>query len=254
VRDRLMTLGRLTTYADRIGAVDAATVAAQLRLAQHGVLYVDGGWQQIVDALFEPVAPTFVREKVTGVDVRDDGVVVTSARGPRRFDFAVLALPYAKAARLAGSLAPSCPGAPVRISALDVVLAERPPGALPLVLGVDRAVYFGDRSRYADDGGVVMHVVSYDRARREELEEVLDVAVPSWREVAQARRFLPAIGVADCLPADRVPARWHERLVGVGDWTTTARDTFLADAVAASAAEAATQVLAYLDRGRRRVS
>jgi hypothetical protein len=29
---------------------------------------------------------------------------------------------------------------------------------------------------------------------------------------------------------------------------------FLADAVAASAAEAATQVLAYLDRGRRRVS
>ncbi|MDP9360829.1 MAG: FAD-dependent oxidoreductase, partial [Acidobacteriota bacterium] len=51
VRHLLEALFRLATYSDRPDLQSASAALAQLRLAIRGVVYVDEGWQKIVDSL-----------------------------------------------------------------------------------------------------------------------------------------------------------------------------------------------------------
>jgi phytoene dehydrogenase-like protein len=51
VRETLVAAIRLSTYCDELDKIQAIAALNQLRLAMRGVIYIDEGWQKLVDAL-----------------------------------------------------------------------------------------------------------------------------------------------------------------------------------------------------------
>ncbi len=136
------------------------------------------------------------------------------------------------------------------------------PRPLSLVaFGLDQPLYLSVHSafaRLAPDGIAVIHLMKYlgtgrnadDGHAEGELEAFLDGLQPSWQDRAAARRFLPAMTVAHCLPRAEeggLAGRPGAEVVGLpnlflaGDWVGS--EGMLADASAASAREAARRVL-----------
>ena len=92
---------------------------------------------------------------------------------------------------------------PVRAACLDVALRRLPKPANDYVMGIDEPTYLSDHTRAAQLGdGHVVHLAKYlpitptnaadDRA---ELEAMLDLAQPGWREEVIDERFLPNLVV-----------------------------------------------------------
>jgi phytoene dehydrogenase-like protein len=160
----LRALFRLSTYAadlDELGA--DAGIAQQQIAARAGVLYLDGGWTQLVNALGSLVD---VRSGVPVRAVTADtfGAAVHTADGTLRARSVVLATGTPQAAR---SLLPVEPGwgdlgDAVTAACLDVGLRRVPePG---YVVSVDEPLYGTTQSppaRQAPTGGAVVGIIRY---------------------------------------------------------------------------------------------
>ena len=104
------------------------------------------------------------------------------------------------------------------------------------LLGVDSPLYFWVHSAYgklAPEGGALIHVAKYlgnsiepkPREDESELEELLDLMQPGWRQVVVKKRPLPSMVVSNAcsllLPtgglAGRLDARIANNLYIVGD-------------------------------------
>jgi len=258
----LLALARVTTYSHQPELFDAAALVGQLRLAlREGVLYLDGGWQSLVDGLAAAARDTGARLEVKAkvealdFDARGHvcGVRVEGTRHPATA--VVLAAPPEEAARLAGERAPALRAAagrlvPARAATLDLGL-RRLPRPDTFALGIDRPLYFSVHSataRLAPGGGALVHLMRYlgsdrpapDEAERE-LEASMDAVQPGWRAEVQVKRFVPELVVAHDLPrADRggvegrTPVAVPEvpGLFLAGDWVGA--EGLLADASLAS--------------------
>ena len=232
VHQALHALFRLATYCDRPDLQSAGAALRHLRLAIRGVIYVDEGWQKIVDALHSSAVAAGVNfvtsSRVMSIDVVDGAVrgielggleVETSKdtltavalpdlneeeRGTRLpAETVVLAVDPDTAKELAPSLdIPKL--TPVLASCLDVALSRLPnPGRL-FALGIDRPLYYSVHSAYAQltpSGGALIHVAKYggDSAAEPELEKLLDDMQPGWRDLIVHRRFLPQMTVSNAI-------------------------------------------------------
>lgn len=236
VRDLLAGLVRVATYANAPEVFAAASAFAQVRRALAGVLYLDGGWQQLVDALI-PLAGPIVREDVTDLGGLSAGPVV-------------LAGPPALARRFGVSV-PEMTGA--RVACLDLVLERLPRPESRFVLGLDAPLYLSEHGSIAALGGTVVHVARYlapgdgGAAALPELEALMDQAQPGWRSLERWRRFAPTLTASHRV--DRVgetvsgEVEIGGRIVHlVGDWV--GEGAMLADRSFASAARAADALLA----------
>lgn len=273
-RELFRTFLRLSTYAAD-GRQSAGAALAQLGLAAtHGVRYLDGGWAALVSAL-EATARRAGARVETGAVVRtvehDAGGVrgLHLADGRRvEADAVVLAVMPRAAHQLvqdgpAGARLQGWAEAAVPVEAACLDLALRAPArpGVGIALGLDRPLYFSVHSRAArlgPDGVEVIHAAKYlgpgapdARADEAELERLLDVARPGWRERLVERRFLPRMVVASALVLAEqggLPARPGPAVEGApgvlvaGDWV--GGEGLLADASFASAREAARRVLA----------
>jgi phytoene dehydrogenase-like protein len=208
-RRLIEALVRLTSY---VNAPDRMSAGAALRQVQgalaSGVLYVDGGWQWMIDTLRDRAEAAGVRVR-TGVRVvrAAGGTGVETENGEQLpADVVVLAVPPRDAARLCGSttLARAAEDlVPVPAACLDVCLSRLPRPRATFALGVDEPTYFSVHSAAAPTlapaGGATIHVLRYlepgDRrdgsGDEQSLEAVLDLVQPGWREVVVYRRFLP---------------------------------------------------------------
>jgi phytoene dehydrogenase-like protein len=149
----------------------------------------------------------------------------------------------------------------VRAACLDVALSRLPRPGNRFALGLDLPLYYSVHSasaKLAPEGIAVVHLMKYlgdDASPAEvaerEMETLLDRLQPGWREHVVARRFLPGMTVAHDLPRAEEsglsgrPAVTVPEWPGIylaGDWIGA--EGVLADASAASAAEAARWVLA----------
>jgi phytoene dehydrogenase-like protein len=230
-RQLVAALVRLTSYGH---APDAMSAGAALRQLQHafdgGVLYLDGGWQALVDALLHAARSHGVRVE-TGARVRE---IARDAEGrwrvaagdgpPRTAHAVVLAVGPRDAGRLvdagerelAGFLAEcEAEALPVRLASLDVGLRALPQPLRTFALGIDEPTYVSVHSaaaRLAPDGGALVHACRYlapDESPgrdglREELEEALERLQPGWKSRAVRAHFQPGLAVAHALPrADR---------------------------------------------------
>jgi phytoene dehydrogenase-like protein len=261
-------LSRLSTYANAPDEQSAGAVLQQLQLALSGnVLYLDGGWQVLVDGLRDVAtaagATILGSTRVTKIESGPSGRRVVLADG-RALDAAAVVLaspPDAAAAMLAGAesatlgaWAKKCK--PVRAACLDVGLSRLPVPSASFALGVDEPLYLSvhsARARLAPGGAAMIHVAQYlasgendSKAIEKRLESLLDLIQPGWREVVVERRYLPNMTVTHALvtaadggtagrPGPQVPGTTD--LFVAGDWVGA--EGMLVDASFASARRAA---------------
>lgn len=200
---------RLSTYASDFDDMSADAAILQLqRGAAKGVLYLDGGWRQLTDALSRNV---MIRSHTTVVQVRGEphAVEVETTDGVIVGRTAIVATGTPASVRTVLATAPAWGGIgqPLTAACLDVAVCDVPsPG---YVLGVDEPLFGTTQSppaRQAPDGSSVVAVLRYgartaakDRPAMERWLSVLGVAP----ERVVRRRFLARMDVVGAIPRAR---------------------------------------------------
>lgn len=271
VRGLLATIVRLATYTDDPDRLSAGAALDQIRGAGKGVLYLDGGWQTLVDGLHavaEAAGARIVTHRGVAAVVRDASVRGVRLEGGTFVpaDCVVIAGSPRMAAELTHEGAPTAMGewaaraVPVFATCLDVALDRLPRPAARFALGIDRPLYASVHSsvaRLAPEGGALLQLARYGGLRGDkpadverELENLLDALQPGWRGHLVHRRFLPEMVVSNAVvtadsgalagrPGPAVPD--VPGLYVAGDWVGP--EGMLADASLASARQAAEAIL-----------
>jgi phytoene dehydrogenase-like protein len=263
-RGLLEALFRVSTYSADLDRLSAEVALGQLQATlKASVLYLDGGWQTMVDAL-RSIATSAGATIVTDARVEEVEVEGRAARGVRIAGdrrIAADAVVVAASPAAASALVPKSEelarwaeqATPVKAATLDVALSRLPNPRATFGLGVGSPLYLSVHSAsaaLAPEGGALIHVMEYltpdrkgDEAR---LEALLDRMQPGWRDVVVERRFLPSLIASNALvtaaggglagrPGPEVPS--IAGLYVAGDWVGA--EGLLADASLASAKRAA---------------
>jgi phytoene dehydrogenase-like protein len=280
VKDLVKMFSRITTYANDVETQSAGATITQLQIAfAGGVIYLDGGWQTLVNGLTAAAQDAGVKiltgKRVTRIENVDnnislpwlvrlsDGNTISSqalimAVGPEdAYDL------LKQSSSVSSSfLSQIVKGAnPVRATTLDIALTTLPKPNVFGAYGVDNPLYLSTHSafaRLAPNGGALIHVMKYlgssmqpdPKADREELEKLMDLVQPGWRKVVVKERFLPNMIVSNALvsasqggiygrPDVKIPGT--ENLYIIGDWVGP--EGLLADASLSSAKRAAEKIL-----------
>jgi phytoene dehydrogenase-like protein len=276
VQDFLLAALRIATYTNAPDLLSAGAALRQLQLAfAKGVLYLDGGWQTMVDGLRDAALQASV-EIATGTKIerikRDAG---GAARRVRTADGQVVSatnIVIAAGPTVAASLVErgehtqlvhwANAAIPVKAACLNIALHRLPTPKALYAFGIDRPLYLAVHSasaRLAPAGGALIHVAKYlapddDQAPEQverELESLLDLVQPGWRGAVAHRRFLPAMTVMHAMATAHQggtagrPDPQVEDVPGlyvVGDWVGA--EGLLVDASLASARRAAELIAA----------
>ena len=270
----IKTIIRLNTYANDPDIQSIGPVLHQIYVASQagGVMYLDGGWQTLVDGLLTVAKNANARivmgKKAIRVKRTDSSgwqvlldnktevsaKVVVIAAGPKEayslFDDNERPDVLFKAAKETK---------PIRLVCLDVALNSLPDKDTLFALGVDRPLYFSVHSAYAKlapKGGALVHVAKYlgtsiepkPREDQPELEEFLDLLQPGWRQVLVKKRPLPNMVVSNALVTaaegglgGRPDTKIADNLYIVGDWV--GKEGIVSNASVASAKRASQQIL-----------
>jgi protoporphyrinogen oxidase len=238
VRQIAATIIRVTTYVHNLERMSAQKALARASTAlRYGVLYVDDGWQTLVDGLAERARSLGVEiscgEPAGSLDSIDaDGII--------------LATPPTSVETLARRTLPKME--PVRMACLTIGLRSLPPGAGQFALGLDQPFYLSAHSnwsRLAPGGKALVHVGKYSGTDdRGDLERFTDLVIPGWREEADLVQFLPNMTVTHAMPSiyggPDIDALGMDRVAIAGDWV--GGEGMLADAAVSSALRAAAMI------------
>jgi len=197
VRLWLEALVRLATYSADLSQ-SATAVHAQVRLLPAGVVYVDEGWQKIVDGLHSNAVTSGVNfvtssrvvrvhhddavraielggleddEDSTAEIVRPDPNPVDTNGARLTAETVLLAVDPATARAMVGDAGYSAAWLdlkPVTAACLDIALSKLPDPKRAFSFGVDRPIYFGVHSMHAQltpHGGAMVHVAKYQSDR-----------------------------------------------------------------------------------------
>jgi phytoene dehydrogenase-like protein len=222
VRQVVQALFRVSTYANDPDFQSAGAAIKQFQMGlEGGVYYLDGGWQTLVNGLRttaeEAGARLRTEASVVTIEPRERGFLLQLVNGESyEASFVIIAAsPDATAAlvkngkeTVLGEWAKSA--IPVRAACLDVALAHLPDPHARFGLGIDQPYYFSVHSataKLAPSNGAMIHVAKYLSANspndagevEQELEQVLNLMQPGWREVLINRRFLPKNPVSHAL-------------------------------------------------------
>ena len=255
---------RLTTYTADVDSFSAGAAIRQLQIgARSGVLYLHGGWVQLVDALSSKVT---VEPRTEVLALEPDGrrVRVRTANGPLSASQVVVAPGTPSATR---ALLPEDPGwsdlgQPVTGACLDLRVSRVPsPG---YVLGVDEpimGVTAAPPARgLAPEGHAAVTAIRYvvtnaDADRRSLHTHVARLGVA--RDDVVTDRFLARMVVSGAMPRaetgglagrPQVTDSGQPGVLIAGDWVGP--EGLLADASLASGHDAARHALEALERGR----
>ena len=238
VRALLVAFAQLATYCAEPERQSALATLRQLRLTRRGGVYVDEGWQKLVDSLHGAAVASgvnFVTSsrivsvdheggavrsiELGGLDLEDDRSDTLSVAVPLpapdghgtklKADAVILAIDPASARELIGDAAtrdwPTLE--PVTVACLDVALSKLPDPNATYAVGIDAPHHVAVHSLWAQlapRGGALIHAAKYlrpdDTVDEGELERLLDALQPGWRDVVVHRRFLPSMTVTSALP------------------------------------------------------
>ena len=271
VKQFLSSQARTLTYTSALDLVSADVFIDKLqRLLKHPIIYLDGGWQTLVNGLRREADAAGVQvacgvgvaafeyrnNLLSGVRLRDGQQLKPKA--------VVLAVRPKDAARLLDhpsmyTLARAV--TPVHVACLNVALRHLPIPKYGVVQDLERPLFMSVQSLASDvapEGGALAYAFKQLDPRKitdpkddeRDLEGLLDAAQPGWRDVVVRRQFLPHIEAAGTLPmaqtggflgrpSVRVPGL--DNLVLAGDWIGSRG--FLVDASMASARVAAQALL-----------
>lgn len=276
VRQLVEALTRVSSYCNALDLMSAAAALAQIRLAMRGVMYIDEGWQKIVDALHSAAVTSGVNFVTSSrvVAVEHDGAVRAVAIGGLDdhdlesdesvaeppspgggesgtripADTVILAVDPTTARGMLRQAPWSESFKPVLAGCLDVALSKLPDPRTTFALGLDAPTYFSVHSRWAQltpKGGALIHAARYGGGGEPELESLMDELQSGWRGAIVYKRFLPSMIVSNAVvtTTPRPPARTSiEGLYIAGDWVGD--EGMLSDAALASARAAARDIAA----------
>jgi phytoene dehydrogenase-like protein len=259
VRDFIATVGRLTTYANAPHLMSAGATIEQIKKGLVGnVLYLDGGWQQLINALAEKVAsggiPLHTHASASHISHHKNGVTAHFKDGQTvSAKQIILAVPPKAATELlpqSQALAEAVtPLQPIRAACLTVGLRHLPNPNVTTSLGVGTSFYgvvHSTSAKLAPDGQALLHTAIYlspDDTRtpaqcRTFLENALDQIQPNWRELCLVEDFFPYLTVSYAVVSASQPrapiavADLPDTYV-IGDWVES--EGMLADGGFASA-------------------
>ncbi|MFC4778281.1 phytoene desaturase family protein [Paenibacillus sp. GCM10023252] len=268
VRNVFYSLLRTASYVTSPDLLAAGPVLKQLQRSLNGVLYLDRGWGAMLDNLRDIAAAQGVTmltsSQVTQVQHQDGAVQQLSCEDGTIVEakHIILAVPPAAALQLVQNAEATSLHAwvkqaiPVTAACLDVALRRLPKPKQQFVYGIDQAVFLTNQSRAAhlsDDGAQVISVLKYQgednntEADLRELEGLLTLVQPGWRDELVAKQYLPNITVCHDfmhvrrgqLPGPAVPE--IRGLYVAGDWAS--HGELLVDAATASAKRAVAHLL-----------
>ncbi|MDQ3707627.1 MAG: NAD(P)/FAD-dependent oxidoreductase [Chloroflexota bacterium] len=277
-------LARTITYTNAPEYQSVDEFLAQLKVyAKGNVLYMDGGWQTLVEGMRRAAVEQGV-EIVTGGSVEsvcyeEKRHVVKLANGSvRTADTVIVATDPSTAGKLieGGQNTTlrewAAAAKPVRAACLNLGLRRLPEPGNRFGIGLDAPLYVSvhsDYARLAPEGQVMLHLIKYlhpdaqeqPQQDEQELEHLLDLMQPGWREEVVARSYLPRMTVINAMslaangglegrPGPEVPG--IPNLYVVGDWV--GKQGSLLDAALASARTAAQMVLAGAREESRHIS
>ena len=269
-RNVVEALIRLSTYVHAPAAFDASAALNQLRLSFSGTVYVDGGWQTLVDGLAASalLAGATIRtgERVVSVRSTDRTCYLELREGrTEEFTAVILAVPPKSTASLVATSSELATTAnalqPVRVATLDIGLSAQMHGKANFALGMDQPTYFSVHSavsKLAPAGGSLMHLARYlepgEQPTLEHFEavrEIADAMQPGWRDHVGYEQRLSGAIVAHDIPRAENRGRRTASVIpdtrGVflaGDWV--GGEGLLADAAAASARSAAAAAVKFV--------
>lgn len=275
LREFLHAMIRVSTYTNAPDLQSAENALSQLQIANaKGVMYLDGGWQSLVDALQRAAIEAGVCISTSAHVLRIEhdqqarGVVLANGDFiPARALIVAIDLNRAAALLPQSSVLQNFAqsAVPVRAACLDIGLRSLPFPERTFALGMDRPLYYSVHSRWAKlspAGTAVIHVAKYLAPGEDcdvaELESFLEAVQPGWRNHAAADRFLPQMIVNSAIVTaaqkgyagrPRVDSTGIANVYLAGDYVGP--DGYLADASFASAYEAAHQALSDLLTARR---
>lgn len=271
-------LVRVSTYAADFDQLSAEIAIMQLQAAlKANVLYLEGGWQSLVDRLTAQALAMGVElhtgKGLAGIERQGDSWYLQLRQGePILAAGLVLALPPQAVSQL---LAPWPELAlhaslkqlkPVQAACLDLALNALPLPRNVAAFGLDEASYLSVHSAtvpLAPPGGALVHAAWYlkdpeDPALlRTRLEARLDLLQPGWRAQVAQSYFYPHLNVNQALVtaaggglAGRTPVRVAglPGLCLAGDWVGPSG--WLADGALASGKAAAHELQAALQSVR----
>jgi phytoene dehydrogenase-like protein len=262
-------LVRLTTYANAPELLGADIAAQQLGAALRlGVMYVDGGWQSLVDAAERRARELGVRiapsTSVRGLRPARDGFELTLEGGRAvRADAVVAAIEPPALARLlpADAWAAGCAADAIQLRAacLDVGVRALPHPERINVLSLDAPLYYANHAAYAavaPAGAATLQLVRYlapgedGQAAEPELRAFLERMQPGVLASATSVRFLPNLVVHHDIPGRGRAGLSHPEhplLCAVSDQAH--QGGVLLDGVLAAAAEVSSALVARMRRG-----
>jgi phytoene dehydrogenase-like protein len=266
LRRLLTSIIRVATYCGDLEQLSAGFVVEHLRMvAGGGVLYLDGGWGQLVDALVE-------RAQAAGVELRFGARVEAIARADTArwavqveggvipcTDVVIAGSPRVADKLLApvlGQTSFAASAHPATAAVLDLGLRGEWPGP-KFSINLDDPIYasvHSDAAAVAPAGDTLLSLIWYRRhdeqRSAEQLRERLEAHVrrwmPNYEQAVVTEQFLPSITVAYDVPqalhgGTRARARAGEGLHLVGDWVGD--QGLLLDASMASATRACEAIM-----------
>lgn len=273
VRQFLTAFAWTYVYSTALDIISAEVLITKMQITfKHPVLYIDGGWQALVDGLHQAAKQAGARImsgiRVEAIDHQDDHVQGVRLRGGDivRASAVIIATAPQDAAKLvdAGSYQPLRQIVdalmPAQVACLDVALSRLPDPRHPVVQDLEGPRFMSTQSLYsriAPQGGALIHTFKQLDPRHlgdphedeRDLEDLLDTVQPGWRDVLVKRVFMPhidAIGMVPTAsgggyagrPGPLVPGLTNLYLVG--DWIG---EGFLSDASMGSARQVAQLLL-----------
>jgi phytoene dehydrogenase-like protein len=241
---------RLTTYANDPDIQSVGSALRQIHLyTLGGVMYLDGGWQTVVDGLITAATNAKAKivrgKKATNVQRTTNSgwqvtlsdhsqisaKIVIIAAGPR--DAYALFHDGERPEVLSKAVNEA---KPVHLACLDVALSSLPQKDVLFALGIDSPLYYSVHSaaaKLAPENGALIHVAKYlgasiqpkPKEDGQELEELLDLLQPGWRQVVVKKRPLPNMVLTNALVtaangglSGRPDPKIEDSLYIVGDW------------------------------------
>jgi phytoene dehydrogenase-like protein len=272
VRQFILAATRLATYSNAPEMLPVSIIAPILDAR---VLYLDGGWQTLVDGLRqvaqEAGAKIVTQARVMAVEHADTVNAVRLADGTRHAAAAVLlAVDPQTASTLVADGSHetlsrwAAQSVPALATCFDVALRRLPQPQHRFAIGVDRPLYYSLHSAWAKlapEGGALIHTIKYlkpgepsePESARQELEELLDLLQPGWRAEVVEQYFLPHMVASNAIvqaSLGGLPGRPGPAVPGIpnlyvaGDWVGA--EGQLAEACFASAKNAAKMIMRTL--------
>lgn len=271
VQSLLYILGRLATYCHAPEKASAKMIVSHLKAVMSGVLYLDNGWQTIIDQLHNKAVIAGVQvhthKAVRQIEpIEHDHFKLILSNDEEIFGKYVLCTigPHELSQMLGGKATLTQIDAfskmtPVKGATMDVALTQLPKPKQLFAMGITNPLYFSVHSNYArlseDSKSTVLHVFKYYKPDEQmngttvknELEQFLEKMQPGWKNYVITSRFIPQITVNQRLPQvgdEQMLSRLKTEIPGLylaGDWASL--DSILSEGAVSSGKQVAEEII-----------